>query len=284
MKIGVSAFAWSASFDPSRVDILSSIREHGLDGFEIPMFDPSRTAAPEMRKALQATQLECTVCVLLPSDINPISPDAAERKKAFEYLKVCVEVSAELGARVMGGPVFAPIGYLRGRRRNQDEWNWALEYFQSLGSVLDANGVTLALEPVNRSETFFLTTAEEAKTFCDAIGHPRIGVLIDTFHANIEEKSIPNAILSLGSRLKHIHASENDRGIPGTGHVDFAGVVGALRRINYGGYLMIEGFGSTQPEMNPPVAIWRDLDASPEEIAFGGANFLRNLIETPTPV
>jgi D-psicose/D-tagatose/L-ribulose 3-epimerase len=278
MKIGVSIFAWSASFDPSQIDILSAIREHGLDGCEIPIFDPAAIAASKLRKAFQANQLDCTVCALLPSAINPISPDGAIRKKALAHLKACVEVSAELGARVMGGPVFAPIGYLPGRRRNQDEWNWALECFQSLGSLLDANEVTLALEPVNRGETFFLTTAEEAKTFCDAIRHPRVGVLIDTFHANIEEKSIHNAILSLGPRLKHIHASENDRGIPGSGHVDFAGVITALRQINYEGYLMIEGFGFRPPEVNPPVVIWRGLEASPEEVAFGGATFLRNLL------
>jgi D-psicose/D-tagatose/L-ribulose 3-epimerase len=278
LKLGVSAFAWAASFDQSRFELLPALHEQGFDGFEIPMFDPADIRTADLRRAMEANDLECTVCSILPPGINPISEDAAVRSKSQAHLVICVETCAELGANIMGGPVFAPIGYLPGRRRSQDEWNWAVECFQSLGSVLEANRVTLAIEPVNRSETFFLTTVAEAKALCDAIAHPRIGVLIDTFHANIEEKSIPHAVASLGSRLKHIHASENDRGVPGTGHVDFAGILQALREIQYDGYLMIEGLGSLPPSAVPAVEMWRRPDESPEAIAYEGAKFLRTLM------
>ena len=126
-----------------------------------------------------------------------------------------------MGAYLICGPVYAPIGYLPGRRRNIDEWDWAVECFQQLGNVLDAHAITLSIEPVNRSETFFLNTSAEAQAFCEAVDHPRVGVTIDTFHANIEEKSIAGAAKSLGNRLRHLHASENDRGLLGSGHVDF---------------------------------------------------------------
>jgi D-psicose/D-tagatose/L-ribulose 3-epimerase len=131
---------------------------------------------------------------------------------------------------------------------------------------------------VNRSETFFLMTAAEAKALCDAISHPRIGVTIDTFHANIEEKSIPNAVRSLGHNLKHIHASENDRGLLGSGHVDFPAIVAALREIEYDGYLTIEGFGYSADEPGSLGALWGDLGVSPEDVAFKGATYLRGLI------
>jgi D-psicose/D-tagatose/L-ribulose 3-epimerase len=278
MKVGVNAFAWTANFDRSKFDLLPAIREHGLDGFEVPVFDPSKVDTSAIRRALEANRLECTVCAILPSGINPISPDAAVRKKTLVHLVNCVEVAAELGAKLIGGPVFAPVGYLPGRRRNQDEWKWAVECFQTLGGILDSYAITLALEPLNRFETFFLTTAADAKALCDAVGHLRIGVLVDTFHSNVEEKNIAQALRSLGPRLKHIHASENDRGIPGTGHVDFAGIVAALREIRYDGYLMIEGFGFSPEEANSPVVIWRNLEASPEAIAFEGASFFRNLL------
>lgn len=97
----------------------------------------------------------------------------------------------------------------------------------------------LSIEPVNRSETFFLRTASDAKAFCDAINNPRIGVTLDTFHANIEEKNVARAIRALGSRLRHIHASENDRGLLGSEHVNFQEIIEALREIAYEGYLMI---------------------------------------------
>jgi D-psicose/D-tagatose/L-ribulose 3-epimerase len=102
--------------------------------------------------------------------------------------------------------------------------------------------MTLSIEPVNRSETFFLCTAADAKAFCEAVNHPRVGITIDTFHANIEEKNLAGAVRTADSLLKHVHASENDRGLLGSGHVDFLGIVAALRQIQYDGYLMIEGF------------------------------------------
>jgi D-psicose/D-tagatose/L-ribulose 3-epimerase len=138
--------------------------------------------------------------------------------------------------------------------------------------------MTLAIEPVNRSETFFLRTATEAKALCDAIAHPRIGVTLDTYHANIEEKSIPKTGLSLGPALKHVHASENDRGLLGSGHINFPAIIEALRKSNYDGYLIIEGFGYSPSEPNALGALWGDLSVSPEDIAFAGATYLARLL------
>ena len=280
MKIGVSFFAWTAQLTSTHLSILPSLREHGLDGFEIPMFDPAELPATEIRRASEANALDCSVCAILPSGINPISPDVEVRKRSLRHLIHCVETTAEVGGKLLGGPLFAPIGYLPGHRRTDEEWNWAIEAFQRIGEILEANEVTISIEPVNRSETYFLRTAEEAKSFCKAVGNPRIGVTIDTFHANIEEQSIPQAVLSLGTKLKHIHASENDRGLLGSGHVDFTAIVAALRQIDYDGYLMIEGFGYSGEETNSPGFLWANVDLSPEDIAFQGAQYLRGLLNT----
>jgi D-psicose/D-tagatose/L-ribulose 3-epimerase len=281
MKIGVSAFAWTTNFSASHLGLLPAIREHGLDAFEIPMFDPAAIPAAEFRRAFEASSLIPTVCAILPAGINPISLDAAVRKRSLAHLVRCIEVSAELGAHLLGGPLFAPIGYLPGRRRNEDEWKWAIEAFQALGGLLDANQMTLAIEPVNRSESFFLNTAAEANALCEAIGHTRVGVTIDTFHANIEEKNIAEAVRSLGQRIKHLHASENDRGLLGSGHVDFLGIVAALRQMDYDGLLMIEGFGYSPDEPDSLGALYGDLHVSPEDIAFLGADYLRGLLIDP---
>ena len=279
MKIGVSAFAWTTKLNQTHIDMLPKLREHGLEGFEIPMFDPADLAAADVHRAFGANDMECTICAILPSGINPISPDASIRKRSLAHLIQCIEVSAEAGAHLIGGPLFAPIGYLPGRRRTQDEWDWAVECFQALVGALDAHDMTLSIEPVNRSETFFLTTAAEAKDFCKAVGHPRVGVTVDTFHANIEEKNIAGAVRSLGKLLKHFHASENDRGLLGSGHVDFPGIVAALRQIDYDGFLMIEGFGCSPDEPGSLGALWGDLAVSPEDIAFKGASYLQSLLE-----
>ena len=278
MKLGVSAFAWTAKFDRSHLRLVPLIKEMGFSGFEIAMFDPADLAVEDIRRAFETSDLECTVCAILPPGVNPISPDAAVRKTSVQHLVRCIETASALGAKLLGGPLYAPIGYLPEHRPTKDEWSWAVDAFQSVCDVLDSCDVTISIEPVNRSETFFVRTAREASSLCDAIGHPRFGVTIDTFHANIEERDIPEALTSIGPRLKHIHASENDRGLLGKGHVDFPGIVAALKKIGYNGYLMIEGFGYSPQEINAPGALWADTSVSPEEIASTGARFLKEVL------
>jgi D-psicose/D-tagatose/L-ribulose 3-epimerase len=277
MKLGVNSFLWTGNFGPDHFDILRRVNEWGFDAFEIPVYDPAAIDPRAMRRELDAHGLAGTVCAILPPGLSPIDADAAVRAKTLEHLAHCVEFTAEMGADLVSGPVYAPVGYLPGRRRTADEWNWAVECFQKLEPVLAAHRVTLALEPLNRFEGFFLNTAADAAALCDAIGHRWIGVLLDTFHANIEEKNIAESCRMLGPRLRHLHACENDRGIPGTGHVDFPGIVDALREIGYDGYLTIESFGFNLPEMSASAAIWRDLAPSPEDIAREGASYLRSL-------
>jgi D-psicose/D-tagatose/L-ribulose 3-epimerase len=278
MKIGVNSFLWTAQFGPSYFNILPRVKGYGFDAFEIPIFDPSQVDVEPIRKELEANNLACTICAILPPGLSAIDGDSAVRAKTQEHLARCVELTAAFGATLLSGPVYAPVGYLPGRRRTKDEWQWAVECIQGLGPTLEKNGVTLAIEPLNRFETFFLNTVSDAADFCDAIGHSNIGVLVDTFHANIEEKSIPEACRKLGPRLRHIHACENDRGIPGSGHVDFTGMVDVLKEIGYGGYLTIESFGFNLPEMSAAAAIWRDLAPSPDAIAQEGVKYLQDLL------
>lgn len=279
MKIGVSLFAWTAAFGPQHLDLLPRIKEMGLDVVEIPMFNPKDLPVAEIRSACERNGLRCTVCAILPQDINPISQNAAVRSKSIQHLAQCIETSAALGANLLGGPLYAPIGYLPEHRPQKEEWGWAVEAFQAVSQQLDSYEMTLSIEPVNRSETFFLRTANEAKSLCEAIGHPRVGVTIDTFHANIEEKNIVQALQLLGPRLKHIHASENDRGLLGKGHVDFPAIVSALKKSDYNGCFMIEGFGYDPKEKRSPGYLWADIDVSPEALALKGMQYLHSLIE-----
>ena len=155
-----------------------------------------------------------------------------------------------------------------------------MEGYQELGPVLDEYRVELCIEPLNRFETFFLNTTADAVALCAAVDHPRVGILWDTFHANIEEKHPAAALASTSRYLKHVHTCENDRGTPGSGHVDWPGVFGALRQIGYNGWLTIESFGFTLGDLSAAAAIWRDLEDTPEEIAWRGVEFLKQQIHT----
>lgn len=275
MKLGINTFLWTASFDGSHAGLLPPIKEHGFDGFEVFIFDPSAFDAAGIRRAAEANALECTVCSVLPSGFSLISDDAAVRTKTISHVKECTEAVAESGAKLYVGPIYSPVGYLPGRRRTQDEWKYGIESLQAVGDTLARTGVTLALEPLNRFETFFLNTAEDAARLCDEVNHPNIGVLFDTFHANIEEKNIAQGYRTVAPHLKHVHTCENDRGTPGSGHVEWDAVFQALADIRYDGWYTIESFGSTVKEIASAASIWRDLAPTPDEIAWKGIEFLK---------
>jgi D-psicose/D-tagatose/L-ribulose 3-epimerase len=239
------------------------------------MFRPAEFALDDIKRGMQQNGLECTICSVIPGGLSVISDDAQVRQKTRTHLEDCIKMAAEVGAKIIAGPLYSPVGYLPGRRRTEDEWKRAVECYQSLGPVLARHGVTIAIEPLNRFETYFLNTAADAVALCDQINHPNVGILFDTFHANIEEKNIGQAYRTVGRHLKHVHTCENDRGIPGSGHVEWQEVFQALRDIRYDGWLTIESFGFSLGELSAAASIWRDIAPTPESIAFEGVKFLK---------
>jgi D-psicose/D-tagatose/L-ribulose 3-epimerase len=277
MKYGVNLYIWTANFDATHLPLLQRIRAAGFDGVEAAMYRGRDFAVQALRKGLAETGLECTMCSVMVDGLSLISDDAAVRVQAIELLRENIASTAEVGAKILAGPLYAPVGYLPGRRRTADEWKRGVECWQQLGPWLAQHEVTVAIEPLNRFETFFLNTAEDATRFCDEIGQPNIGVLFDTFHANIEEKSIAEGYRKVARHLKHVHTCENDRGAPGSGHVEWPEVFATLREIGYDGWLTIESFGSNIPQIAAAAAIWRDLAATPEAVAFEGLGFLKQM-------
>ena len=273
MRFGVNTMIWSGAFDSSIP--LEAIKEAGIDGIEIPVFDPSDLDTVALKSALAKHELACTFCSVNPSGKNPISDDAAVRSSTVEHWKTLILTAADVGAEMIAGPTYSPVGHLPGRRRTDDEWKWGVEFHQQIGATLEKAGIQLAVEPLNRFETYFLNTAADTVRFIEEVGNPNIGILFDTFHSNIEEKNVPDAYRLCGRHLKHVHTCENDRGTPGTGHIDWAGVLGVLKEIGYDNWLTIESFNSTIAELSAATAIWRDLAPTTDDIAFEGTKFLK---------
>ena len=276
MKFGVNTFLWSEEFRLSSLALLPRIRAAGFDGVQVPLFRPADFPSADVRMAFRENGLECTICSIFVDGQSLISDDADKRRVAQQQIRDVIRVGAETGAKTVVGPLFCPIGYLPGRRRTSDEWKRAVEGYQSVSATLASHGMTLAIEPINRFETFFLNTCADSAALCDDIGDPRIGVLFDTFHANIEEKGMGAGLRTLGKHLMHIHACENDRGIPGSGHVEWEELFRTLHEMNYEGWLTIEGFGFVGA-LSTAVCIWRDMASSPELIAFEGVKFLKSM-------
>jgi D-psicose/D-tagatose/L-ribulose 3-epimerase len=284
MRIGANSFLWTETITSNDFDLLDRIAAAGLDGIEIGLLDPSTLPTKTLRQALEERNLACTMCCVIPREASLIASVAGERRRGQQHVARCIQIAAEVGATTLCGPLYAPVGQFTGVRRTPNEWARAVEGWQALAPLAASCNVEIALEPLNRYETYFLNTVADAVQLCEEIGHPVVGILIDTYHANIEEKSIGKALQLASTRLMHVHSSESDRGTPGTGGVRWDEFFEALHVLRYNKWLTIEGFGFSLGALSAAASIWRDLAPSPNDIAFSGAAFLREqLASTSKP-
>jgi D-psicose/D-tagatose/L-ribulose 3-epimerase len=277
IRLGINTMIWGGGYHEDHADLFQRVSGMGYDAIEIPVFDFAAVNPAPIRHALEDTGLELTVSSAMPAESSLISDDAATRTRARCWLESAVEKVAAMGGSILAGPMYVPVGELPGRRRTPSEWARAVDEYRALGAAIRGSGVRIAVEPLNRFETYFLNTAEDARRLCIEIGNEMIGVLFDTFHANIEEAEIAAALASLGPHLIHVHLSENHRGIPGSGHVPFANFAQTLRNTGYSGYAVVESFASSIPEIARATAMWRDFAESPDE-------FARTAIENMRPL
>jgi D-psicose/D-tagatose/L-ribulose 3-epimerase len=275
VQFGVNTYIWGATFGPADFHRLPRLKDAGFDGVELPILDPAAFDADAIGRECDRLGLARTAVANVPGGSSLASSDAGERQRAREHVSACITAARDFGATVLAGPMYTPVGFLTGTRRTAEEWKWAVDSWQVLSGVVEAAGIEIGLEPLNRFETYFLNTAADAAKLCQAVGSGRVGILVDTFHANIEEKSIGAALRHAGPHLKHLHVSENDRGIPGSGHVAWAEFFTTVAALGYDRWMTIESFGFSLGTLSTAAAVWRDLASSPDAIAFEGLTFLR---------
>lgn len=277
MRIGINLMAWSGVVGPEEIAHLPAIAALGFDGVELPVFDPGRLDAPRVREALAASGLACTASSALPPGASLIRP--AEQAAGIAFLRDCLRTVAAVGATVLCGPLFAPVGQLTGVPRTADEWDAAVQGLRQVAPIAEDLGIQIAIEPLNRFETYFLNTARDARRLVEEVDRPAIGLLLDTFHMNIEEARLDQAIRQTGRQIYHFHCSENDRGIVGRGHLPWSAVRQALDETGYTGWLVCETFNGRLPELAAATAIWRPLFPDPLTYARESLRFLQQTFE-----
>jgi len=275
MKFGLNTLLYSAQFTADDLPLVDKVAALGYDGVEIPFIDLDSLDAAATRRALEAAGLGATACAVLVPGTSLISDEPAERAAGVERLRRCVALAAEMGAEAVAGPLYAPVGQLAGRGRTEEEWKRAVEGLRAAAEAAAEAGIFLAIEPLNRFETYFLNTAADALRLVEEVGHPALKVQVDTFHAHIEENDTAAAIRMLGDRLGHFHASESNRGTPGTGQVHWDAALGALRESGYDGWVTIESFATGIVDLCRAACIWRPIYESADQLARQGLAFLR---------
>lgn len=276
VRYGITSWTWVYPFDAS---IIPRVKEIGFDGLEIPIEDPSIMNAREVREKLESYQLECSsICAVMSEDRDPTSLDKAVRDNAIKYLKFCIDFASEVGCDIVAGPIYAAVGKVLFDDKKA-AWNTSVSLVREVARYALDRGIYLGVEPLNRYETSMINLVSDALRYVEDIGVENVKIHFDTYHANIEEKSLGDAIRSAGKMLYHVHSCENDRGTPGSGHIPWSEVAQALKDIGYDRWLVIETFQPGIKEIAVAASIWRPLEKDQELIAINGLKFLKSLFE-----
>ncbi|MBT3374243.1 MAG: sugar phosphate isomerase/epimerase [Lentisphaerae bacterium] len=275
MRYGLNLLVHTAAFTTADVDLVQKAADLGYDGVEILFGDLSTLDAPATRSALESTGMGMTACCVMPEECNPCSEAAAVREAAVERLKAMIDITAEMGGEAIAGPLYSPVRYLTGKPCSNDEWNHCVDVLRAAASHAESSGIDMAIEPLNRFETYVINTVADAVRMCREVGSDRLKVQLDTFHANIEEKDTAASIRAAGNYIGHVHASESDRGVPGTGQVRWPEVFAALHDIGYDRWVTIESFATGIVDLCAAACIWRPIYDSAEGLARDGLAFLK---------
>ncbi|HIC66849.1 MAG TPA: sugar phosphate isomerase/epimerase [Paracoccus sp.] len=275
MKFGVHAGLWMKAWQDDPLPILDIAADLGFDGVELSLLGIGMDRASGIGKAAAARGLDLTCSTGLGAEADPTSPQVAVRERAVAVLTEAVEITAALGARSLAGVVAAPWGvFAPGASDRADR---SARTLARIEPVLAQNGVTLGIEAVNRFETDLTSTAADATAIARATGAAHVGVLLDTFHMNIEEKDPAAAIRATGDALVHFHVSDNDRGVPGSGHFDFEHCATALSDIGYDGWITAEMFVMPSNPNSADVKVWRAIEPDPTEAARQTLDFMQRV-------
>ena len=252
----------------------------GLDLIEVAVEDPALVDLVSLKQALVEHQIGVVMCGAFGPDRNLSSLDPAVRENARQYLYWMIDAAAEVGSEKVAGPMYSAVGKprLEDEADRQVEWELAVKELKEACQYAAGKGVKLAFEPLNRFETDMVNIVEQGLKLIADVGEPNIGFHLDTFHMHLEEKDSGAAIRAAGDRVFHVHACENDRGVPGTGQVDWEGVFGALEEIGYDGDIVIESFTPEVKSIARAVCIWRKIAPDQDTIVREGTAFLKSRV------
>jgi D-psicose/D-tagatose/L-ribulose 3-epimerase len=269
-KYGVNLLLWTSNFTKENLPLVGKVKSLGCDVVEIPIFNPEGFPSEDVKQELDKHSLEACVCYGCEKDSDIASLDESVRINGINRFKLAIDHAKILGAKKIGGVVYKAGGLFTGAAPTQEEWENSIACMKKIAKYAQKFDISIGVEQINRYETYFVNSINDAIKYCRDVGEPNMFLLLDAHHLILEELDFYDSITKSKDWLGHFHTSENNRGIPGTGLVDWKAVYTALRDINYDGWLVIEsfylGFGN----------IWKPLVDSPEKLVTQG---LKNLKE-----
>jgi D-psicose/D-tagatose/L-ribulose 3-epimerase len=275
-KIGFNVLAWSANVSEDLLPVIERLKNIGYDGVEFFVGGADERACKSVGQYTRDLGLGVTTVTVASPEANPISESAMVRAKSLEVIKIAIDRSHDLGATVLCGPFHSAHAHFAGHPALEEEFKWSAEVLHQAGEYAQQANMILTLEALNRFECYLCNTMEALKKLVETANHPYVKAMFDTHHANMEEKKYANAINTIAPHLRHVHISENDRGTPGDGHINFDDTFSALANINYNGWLTIEAFSRNDPDFANAINVWREYN-DPWDIAENGLIFIKNM-------
>lgn len=279
MDLGVSTWLWTSPFTTDTSELFEKIAEIGFTHVEIPIEDPSLIDGKAVSRALKDTGLQAIACAAFGPTRDLTSEDIQLHHNCFGYVRECFTLCQQLDCSFLAGPMYSAVGKARliPAAMRAKEWALAVNNLRKICVMAEAEGLKIALEPINRFETDLVNTAAQVKRLIDDIDHPAAGALLDSFHMSLEENSFYDAFSNVEDHLLHVQVSENTRGVPGTGQTNWLEFKSALEQINYDGVVSIESFTPEVQELAGAVCIWRTFAESQDAFATNGYHFLSSL-------
>jgi D-psicose/D-tagatose/L-ribulose 3-epimerase len=280
MKYGMNTLLFEARFTNDAVVNFPKFKESGFDGVEIALQERGDIDTALVSDKLAENNLVCSsLCALMGEQTDLRGPARESIESGKGYIRDLVDTAVEIGAEVIVGPLYSAVGRAEmvSAQQRKEDWRLVKEGLKEVCGYAEDKGIYLALEPLNRFETDFINICSDAIKMIDEVNSPMLKIHLDTFHMNIEEKSSADAIRAAGDLLYLIHTSENDRGAPGTGQVDWKGIAKAVKDINYDKWVVIESFTPEVEIIARAASIWRQTEKDGWALAGKGLKYIKGL-------
>lgn len=277
LRYAVHAYAWTNSWSNETLDIIDRAKGLGFDLVEIPLMEIEKVDAKAIKERADAAGMALCTSTACSEATDPTAEDAAVREAALDYLKQCIQATADMGGTVFTGVTYSAIGRKISGRPGEEYWDRAAAVLKEAAKFASGLGVTVGIEAINRYETFLVNTAEQALALKQRIDEPNVRVHLDAYHMNIEECDFYTPTKEALPHLCHFHLSESHRGTPGTGVVDWDGIYRALGEEKYAGIVGLESFESVSPAMAAATCMWRSLAESSDQLLGDGLKYLKLL-------
>lgn len=278
--IGVNTWVWTSPLTDGELPaLLDRVARMGFDAVELPLENVGDLTVPVVSRVLADTGLTPYVVGAMAPGRDLVETGSTQVRATQDYLRSCVDLAAGIGAGAVCGPFYAATGRVwrltpPARVAAYRQWR---EHLAPVAEHASASGVRLGIEPLNRYETSLINTVDQALEGLGDLLDQGVGLALDTYHLNIEERSSAAAIRQAGRHLVHVQVCGNDRGAPGDDQTDWRALLAALDEVGYTGPLNIESFTAENASIATAASIWRPLAPTQDDLATSGLAFLRGL-------